>query len=70
MASGQNFPDALAGAALAGSGRAPVVLVRTDDIPAATGGALTGLRPQRIAVLGGEVSVSAQVASQLAAYVP
>src|SRR5690606_22461715 len=66
VASGQNFPDALAGAALAGLGGAPAVLVRTDDIPAATGGALTGLRPQRIAVLGGEVSVSAQVASQLA----
>jgi len=68
VASGQNFPDALAGAALAGLGGAPAVLVRTDDIPAATGTALTGLRAQRIVVLGGEVSVSA-VASQLSAYV-
>jgi hypothetical protein len=45
------------------------MLVRTDNIPAATGAALTRLQPQRIVALGGEVSVSGQVASQLAAYV-
>ena len=69
MASGQNFPDALAGAALAGSKNAPVLLVRSNGIPGATASALTQLQPKKIVILGGTVSVNDQVATQLTTYV-
>lgn len=69
VASGENFPDALAGAALAGSQGAPVVLVRSTGIPSATAAALARLRPQRIVLLGGTAAVREQVREQLRGYV-
>lgn len=68
VASGQGFADALAGAALAGSQKAPVLLTSPGVLPAATANALTRLQPKRIVVLGGVGSVSAPVATQLATY--
>jgi putative cell wall-binding protein len=68
VASGQNFPDALAGAALAGSQGAPVVLVRSNGVPFASAEALARLQPQRIVVLGGAVAVGDQVLEQLRGY--
>lgn len=68
VASGQNFPDALAGAALAATRDAPVVLVRSGDIPSPTAQALGELAPERIVILGGTASVSAGVETQLRAY--
>jgi putative cell wall-binding protein len=68
VATGQNFPDALAGAAVAARDGAPVLLVRSDAIPAATASELGRLKPGRIVLLGGPGSVSDAVAERLAAY--
>ncbi|MEB0001105.1 cell wall-binding repeat-containing protein, partial [Cryobacterium sp. RTS3] len=68
IANGFNFPDALSGAALAGSQGTSVLLVTADAIPAAIGSELTRLKPRRIVVLGGEDAVSASVYEQLAGF--
>ncbi|TFC08836.1 cell wall-binding repeat-containing protein [Cryobacterium sp. MDB2-33-2] len=68
VASGSNFPDALSGAPVAGSQGAPMLLVPTDGIPEPIAAELTRLKPGRIVVLGGENSVGASVASQLAGF--
>jgi subtilisin family serine protease len=68
VASGEAFPDALAGAALAASQDAPVLLTAARSLPSATAGALERLQPGRIVVLGGEGAVSPTVVSQLQRY--
>ncbi len=68
VATGQDYADALAAAARAGAEGAPVLLVRSNGIPAATAGALTALSPSRIVVAGGEVAVSPAVLTALGAY--
>jgi putative cell wall-binding protein len=67
VASGGSFADALAGAALAGSQKAPVLLTSARSLPAPTVTELKRLKPARIVVLGGEGVVSAAVATQLKA---
>ncbi len=68
IASGTNFPDALAGAALASQGDAPVLLSQRDTLPTATARALERLQPQRIVLLGGEPTLSRALAADLDAY--
>ena len=68
VATGLNFPDALAGAAAAGSQGAPVLLVGTDEIPGAIAVELNRLQPGRIVILGAGGVVSASVASALQAF--
>jgi len=65
VATGANFPDALAGAAAAGSEGAPIVLVTKDTIPGATATELQRLDPGRIVVLGSTGVVSEAVRIQL-----
>ncbi|MEV7631302.1 cell wall-binding repeat-containing protein [Microbacterium sp. NPDC089318] len=60
LASGTNFPDALAGAAAAGNAGAPVLLTRPDSLPAETADALRELKPSQIVALGGVGAVSAK----------
>ncbi len=67
IASGLNFPDALAGAAAAAHVGAPVLLVN-GGIPASTVTELKRLAPTHIYVLGGTASVSAAVQNALAQY--
>jgi SpoIID/LytB domain protein len=69
VASGATFPDALAGAALAGHLGAPVLLTKATSLPAVTADVLTTMRPQSIWVLGGTAAVSKAVATTLRAYV-
>ena len=69
VATGLNFPDALAAAATAGRLGGPVLLVGTNVIPAATNTELHRLAPGRIVVAGGSSVVTANVLSQLAGYV-
>ena len=70
IATADNFPDALAGAAAAGMVKGPVLLVNASGpLNPATAAELTRLRPTRIVVLGGSGVVSAAVLSQLPAYV-
>ncbi|HWB71773.1 MAG TPA: PQQ-dependent sugar dehydrogenase, partial [Egibacteraceae bacterium] len=68
VASGEDFPDALASGPVAGVLGAPVLLVRRDDVPEATGSELGRLQPGRIVVLGGTAAVSPTVEVQLALY--
>ncbi len=68
VASGANFPDALAGAARAADHRAPVLLVRPGSVPAATAQQLERLAPDRIVLLGGTAAVSTAVERGLRAY--
>nr|NLI49429.1 L,D-transpeptidase family protein [Propionibacterium sp.] len=68
VATGENFPDALAGGAAASYGKGPLLLVSPDAIPAAVATELTRLKPGRIVVQGGTGVVSAAVASQLQTY--
>ena len=70
VATGLNFPDALAGAAVAGFQDGPVLLVSTNAIPTVTAIELARLKPQRIVILGGSGVVSDAVASTLGAYTP
>ena len=68
VASGENFPDALGGAAAAAELGGPVLLTKANDLPKETQLALTQLEPTRVVVLGGETAVSKAVATELAAY--
>ena len=65
VASGQVFPDALAGGAAAVTEFAPVMLVERDAVPDAIGVELARIRPRRIVVLGGVNSVGDATAQQL-----
>lgn len=68
LASGENFPDAIAGAALAGHWQVPLLLTRQDRLDSATTAQLRRLRPTNITVLGGGSAVSTDVARAAASY--
>lgn len=68
VATGTNFPDALAGGAAAARDGGPLLLVEPDAIPASVGSELSTLAPSRIVILGGTASVSASVQTALQAY--
>ncbi len=70
VATGLNYPDALAGGPAAGIAGGPVLLTDPGSLPQVTRNELARLRPGRIVVLGGTGAVSARVAQQLAAYGP
>lgn len=61
LASGEDFPDALGGAALAGYRKAPLLLTRRGQLDPRTSAELARLAPQQIIVLGGPAAVSASV---------
>ncbi|WP_432545418.1 cell wall-binding repeat-containing protein [Kineococcus sp. SYSU DK004] len=72
LATGENYPDALAGAAAAGNQGAPILLVGRDRLPAPVAEALApgdplGLSPSRFFVLGGEGAVSDAVLDEIRA---
>lgn len=68
IATGTNFPDALAAGPAAASRGGPVLLVARDVIPGPTAAELDRLRPSRIVLLGGESAVSASVEARLRSY--
>ncbi len=68
VALGSNFPDALAGAAVAGKLRGPVLLTASKSLPDATADALTTLKPAKIVILGSEGVIDASVADALDKY--
>lgn len=70
VATGGDFPDALAGAAAASAAGGPLLLVGTDSMPAGTASELSRLKPARIVVLGGSSSVSDGVVTALRSYAP
>lgn len=70
VASGENFPDALSGGALAGSQDAPVLLTKGGSLTGVTRDAIVALGPERIVVLGGSEAVSWGVQRSLAEIAP
>lgn len=70
LATGQDFPDALAGAAAAGAEGAPLLLVTKDGVPAATAFELVRLQPGRIVLFGAVTSVGDEVLATLAGFAP
>lgn len=68
VATGENFPDALAGGPAASALGGPILLTAKTQLPAATAAELTRLRPGKIVVLGGAGAVSAAVVSALDGY--
>lgn len=69
VATGANFPDALAGSVLAASRNVPILLVSASlPLPASTVDALEELRPDEIIVLGGPVVVGDDVVGALTAH--
>lgn len=68
IATGADFPDALAAAAAAGQDGAPILLAKQNEVPGSTASALSSLRPQRIVVLGGTAAISEKVSTQLRSY--
>jgi putative cell wall-binding protein len=67
LASGQNFPDGLAAATLAGALGAPLLLTPTAALDPDTAGALTALKVKTVHVVGGSNAVSSNVIHQLTA---
>jgi putative cell wall-binding protein len=65
VATGTQFPDALAGGAAAADAGGPVLLVARDAVPEATATELDRLAPARIVLLGGPNAVSEQVRVRL-----
>lgn len=69
LASGQTFPDALVGAARAGSQGVPVLLSRDTALPGTTRTALDALDARRGVLLGGRAALNAVVMDQTGARV-
>lgn len=65
VATGLDYPDALAAGARAGAAGAPVLLVRQEGIPLVTQDALETLDPVNIVVVGGPGTVSDDVLTAL-----
>lgn len=67
VASGLDYPDGLAGSALAGAQDAAVLLTRQDELSTATAAELTRLEPASVIVLGGTEAVSEATYTQIEA---
>lgn len=65
VARGDDFPDALAAAGLAGLYNAPIVLARPDEMPFVVGDALVALGTRNAIIVGSVRAVSSAVESQL-----
>ena len=65
LATGENYPDALAGSYLAGQLVAPIVLTRRDALPAPSAEALSTLQVKTVTVLGGAAAISESVVTDL-----
>jgi putative cell wall-binding protein len=66
VATGANFPDALAGAVAAAATQSPLLL--TGSLPPATQAELSRLDPSNITILGGTAAVSAATAAALGGF--
>jgi putative cell wall-binding protein len=66
IATGENYPDALAGGPAAYAGGLPILLVTRDGVPAATEAAIDDLGIEQAVVLGGTAAVSEDTRSDLA----
>lgn len=69
IASGQNFPDALAASGLAGAYGAPLLLTQRDTLPAVTRNEIVRLKATRAFVIGAEAAISSAVFAQIDAVI-
>lgn len=67
IATGQNYPDALAAAAIAGNEESPVLLVESNRLDPEVVATIQKLDPDEIVIVGGPGAVSAKVESELKA---
>jgi putative cell wall-binding protein len=68
LATGDTFPDALSGGAVAGKVGGPILLVTQSGVPAATAAELDRLNPGRIVLLGGTSMIGEAVRSAVDRY--
>lgn len=61
LVTGENFPDALSIASIAGVQKMPILLTSKEDVPAETLEALKRLHPAKVYLVGGEGVISPQV---------
>ena len=66
IATGQNFPDALAGGPAAGVNAGPLLLTDPGALPDAVASELLRLNPRRVVILGGTGAVSDAVRDEIA----
>uniref|UniRef100_A0ABS3ISM7 Cell wall-binding repeat-containing protein n=1 Tax=Bifidobacterium asteroides TaxID=1684 RepID=A0ABS3ISM7_9BIFI len=65
VASGDNFPDALASSGLSGLADAPVILTNSYRLSARADGQISHLNPTKVVVIGGKSAVSDSVVNQI-----
>lgn len=68
VATGNAYPDALAGGPAAARAGGPMLLTTRNELPSATATELARLRPAKIVILGGTSAVSTAVANRLVGY--
>ncbi|MGB5951670.1 MAG: cell wall-binding repeat-containing protein [Ornithinimicrobium sp.] len=67
VASGDAYPDALTGSALAARDGGAVLLSRSDSVPPVISDAIASLDPDKVVVLGGPKAISEEVYQELGA---
>jgi putative cell wall-binding protein len=70
LATGLNFPDAIAAGPVAAINDAPLLLTKTNAIPSTTNRALARLAPSTVVLLGGTAAISTAVEDDLRARFP
>ncbi|SPF54360.1 Cell wall-binding protein [Candidatus Desulfosporosinus infrequens] len=65
VATGSDYPDALAASALAQKNQAPVILLQTDSVPDPVATLLSSKLINEINIIGGDAAISATVESSL-----
>ncbi len=70
VATGEDFPDALVGGAVAGESGAPILLTTRDELSAPTAEALADLAPEAVVVFGGPGAISDPTVEAITAIVP
>lgn len=68
VANGEDYADALAASGLAGLLNAPIVLVKSNDLPSDSLVTLRDLGPNHVLIVGGRKSVSRAVEDEVASY--
>jgi type VII secretion-associated serine protease mycosin len=68
VATGEDYPDALAAGAVAAAARAPLLLVRAGSVPDPTLAELRRLNPGRVVIVGSATAVGGGVAARLAEF--
>lgn len=66
LASGANYPDALAASALAGDLNAPIMLTDPNGLSSETEWRIQNLKPSRVYIIGGNAAVSASAECRVA----